>query len=74
MSDLNTILKKISDLTYRIEIEYPELYQFLDEDPMTIPSIENPEMGKKVMQEYFEDLKEKLKQYSKTHKTKRVHK
>lgn len=32
---------------------HPELYQFLDEDPMTIPSVENPHMDKEVMQKYL---------------------
>lgn len=70
MSDLNTIMTEITNLTNTIETDYPGLYQFLDEDPMTIPSMEHPEINKDVMEKYLEDLKQKLKQYSKTHITK----
>lgn len=69
MSDLKTILTEITDLTNMIETDYPELYKYLDEDPTTIPDIENPNMGKKVMQEYLDYLKQLVKQYSKTHKS-----
>ncbi|HEA23217.1 MAG TPA: hypothetical protein ENH87_20215 [Pricia antarctica] len=68
MSDLKTILREIIEMTIMIERDYPEVYGYLDEDPMTIPDIEKPNMGRKVMQEYLDDLKELVKQYSKTHK------
>jgi len=68
MSDLKTILTEITDMTNMIESDYPEVYRYLEEDPMTIPAIENPDMGRKVMQEYLDDLKQLVKQYSKTHK------
>jgi len=69
MSDLKIMLTEITDLTNMIETDYPELYKYLDEDPMTIPAIKNPNMGKKVMQEYLDELKQLVKQYSKTHKS-----
>ena len=70
MGDLKSIMTEISDLTNMIESDYPEVYRYLGEDPITIPIIENPNMGRKVMQEYLEDLKQKVKQYSKTQKVK----
>lgn len=68
MRDLKSILTEIADLTNMIERDYPEVYRYLDENPMTIPDIEKPNMGRKVMQEYLDDLKQLVKQYSKTHK------
>lgn len=70
MGDLKDIVAKIINLTTTFETDYPELYQFLDEDPMTIPSVENPRMDEEVMQKYLDDLEQILKQYAKTHKAK----
>ena len=67
MNDLRSILTEITKLTTIIETDYPGLYQFLDEDPLTIPSMEHPEIDKDVMENYLEDLKQKLKHYAKTH-------
>ncbi|KKM24657.1 hypothetical protein LCGC14_1602860, partial [marine sediment metagenome] len=40
MSDLKTILREIIEMTNMIERDYPEVYGYLDEDPITIPDIE----------------------------------
>ncbi len=65
MSDLKAILNEITDLTNSIETDDSEFCKYVDEDPMTVPIIENPNMRKKGMQEYLDDLK----QYVKIHKT-----
>lgn len=67
MSNLNTILKEISEITLTIETDYPELYIHLDEEPITIPAFQHPDMDKKLMKEYLEGLTQVLKQYIKTH-------
>lgn len=61
------LLEDITNLTYRIEIEYPELYQFLDENPMTLPTEAHPEVDTKVLKDYLEDLKQILARYKATH-------
>jgi hypothetical protein len=38
---------KILQLTLDIETNYPELYRFLDENPITIPSEVHPNIDKK---------------------------
>ncbi len=68
MKKLNTILTEITQLTTNIETNYPELYQFLDENPMTIPSVNHPHMDAKIMQEYLESLKQLLLHHLETHK------
>ncbi|MFZ3273520.1 MAG: hypothetical protein WA143_04540 [Lutibacter sp.] len=68
MNNLQNILNEISQLTKTIETNYPELYQFLDESPMTIPSEANPSIDKKILQEYLDSLKQLLKHHMETRK------
>ncbi|QCX38548.1 hypothetical protein FF125_08930 [Aureibaculum algae] len=63
MKDLHTILKEITNLTLNIEMNYPELYRSLDENPMTLPVASHPQIDKKVMQEYLVGLKDLLERY-----------
>ncbi|MGA8854289.1 MAG: hypothetical protein WB492_08950 [Christiangramia sp.] len=49
MPDLKSILKEIYDITYTIEKDYPELYKYLDEEPITIPAFKHPNMNKQLM-------------------------
>ncbi|MFZ2283767.1 MAG: hypothetical protein WAV86_07825 [Lutibacter sp.] len=68
MNNLQNTLKEILQLTKTIETNYPELYQFLDESPMTIPSEANPSIDKKILQEYLDSLKQLLKHHMETRK------
>jgi len=68
MNNLQIILTEISRLTKTIESDYPELYQFLDENPLTIPSESHPEIDKKVLQDYLESLRQLLKHHVETRK------
>lgn len=67
MENLKALLAEIAQLTSTMETDYPELYRFLDENPMTLPIKEHPKMDKKVMEEYLEDLKELIKRHVQTH-------
>ena len=68
MKDLHHILTEITQLTSTIEGKYPELYQFLEENPMTIAVNDHPEIDIKVMQDYLGSLKQLLKHHLETHK------
>lgn len=68
MNDLRQVVQEITQLTTTIETHYPELYQFLDENPMTIPAISHPPMDKDVIQEYLESLKQLLKHHRESHR------
>ena len=68
MDNLQIILAEISWLTKTIESDYPELYQFLDENPMTIPSENHPEIDKKILKDYLESLRQLLKHHLETRK------
>jgi hypothetical protein len=67
MNNLQSLLKEISQLIKLIETNYPELYQFLDENPSTISSKGRPTIDEQVLQEYFESLKQLLKHHTETH-------
>jgi hypothetical protein len=68
MNNLQNTFTEISQLTNNIETNYPELYNFLDENPMTIPSESNPTIDKKILQDYLNSLKELLKHHIETRK------
>lgn len=70
MNLLQNIENNIVDLTTLIETEYPELYMFLEENPITVPSVNHPDINIKVMEDYLESLKQLLKHHIETHKSK----
>lgn len=56
-------LQDIQKLLLRIETDYPELYTFLDEDPLTLQKSEGDTVSEKDLKEYLESLKQKLIHY-----------
>lgn len=68
MNNEQNLLKEISQLTKTIETNYPEIYQFLDESPVTIPSESNPSINKKILKDYLDSLKQLLKHHLETRK------
>jgi len=57
------ILSEISEINNDIETNYPELYKFLDENPITIPNEVHPIMDDNSLKAYLETLKSLLKKY-----------
>ena len=70
MKDIQKIMREITQLTSNIETNYPELYQFLDENPETIPNDEHPDIDRKALCDYLNSLKQQLKNHIETHKSK----
>jgi hypothetical protein len=70
MKTLQDIEIQIIRLTTSIEVNYPELFVTLDENPITIPSKTHPDMNITIMEDYLESLKQILRQYTKTHNKK----
>ncbi|HSZ24760.1 MAG TPA: hypothetical protein VK766_03530 [Cytophagaceae bacterium] len=68
MKKMTILLKEINELTLKMEQEYPELYQYLDENPLTIPKTSHSHLDTKVFSEYLESLKIILKDYIESHK------
>ncbi len=69
MKTLRELIRDITNLTTNIEINYPELYKFLGESPITIPSTSHPDINIAIMQDYLESLKQLLKHHLETHKS-----
>ena len=67
MKRLKELTKEINDLTMKIEQDYPELYQYLDETPITIPSSEHPEMNTRMFADWLDSLKQLLKHHIENH-------
>lgn len=72
MKTMQELLSEIMLLTNHIETEYPELYRYLDENPMTIPASNHPNINKKTMEEYMDSLKQMLQHHLETHQTDRI--
>jgi hypothetical protein len=68
MNQLKNLLREITDLTLEIETRYPELYRFLDENPLTLPVSSHPHIDKAVLQEYLQGLQDLLRHHLETHK------
>ncbi len=62
--DLNA---KILKVTMTIKDQYPELSDFLEEMPATIPSEENVEITLKNLSAYYESLNSLLNKYKLEH-------
>ena len=67
---MNNILKEVTELTYNIENNYPELYRTLDENPMTLLATNNSNIDEDMMKNYLEGLKQILKKYVEIQKSK----
>ncbi len=68
MKKLQQLTKEINELTLRIEQDYPELYQYLDENPITIPDCKTPEISVSSFVEYLDSLKSLLERFIESHK------
>ena len=53
----------ILKITMKIREQFPELSKYILEMPVTIPNVENPEMNRKTLQDYYDSLDILLKDY-----------
>ncbi|MEZ7504818.1 DinB family protein [Flavobacterium sp. Arc2] len=70
MKDLQQLLDEVTRLTSNINTNYPDLYKFLSENPITIPSYVDPQITKQVMTDYLDSLKNLLHNHIESHKKK----
>ncbi len=54
-------IKKITQLTNLLKTKYPEYYRYLDENPMTLPVSEDPNVSQAALKAYLESLRSLLK-------------
>lgn len=64
---MHSLLKEINVLTLKMELDYPELYEHLDENPITLPNISHPKMDTHFFSEYLESLKTLLENHLASH-------
>jgi len=69
VENLGTVLSEIVALTTTIETDYPELYRFLDEEPVTLLTEREVPIDQQTMQANLQSSKQLLKIYTKTHGT-----
>lgn len=68
MDKLTPLLNEVNRLTLEIEENYPEIYEHLNENPLTISSPnKEEEIDKKVLLDYLESLREILKRHVESH-------
>lgn len=67
MKNLQNILQEITQLTTNIETNYPELYRYLDEIPLMLPTMDKPHMDKQVLESYLKSLEQLLRHHLETH-------
>jgi hypothetical protein len=53
----------ILKITMKIKEQYPELSKYILEMPVTIPDVKNPEMSRKILQDYYNSLEVLLQDY-----------
>lgn len=63
MKNVQKLLTEISEVTRDIETNYPELYKHLDENPLTIPSMDNPKIEAPELENYLNSLKSMIANY-----------
>ncbi|SDS77707.1 hypothetical protein SAMN04487764_3032 [Gillisia sp. Hel1_33_143] len=67
MAKLDKLIAEITGLTLELETSYPSIYRFLEEQEVTLPTFEHPEMTEKIFTEYLENLKQLLFRYKQSH-------
>ncbi|MES2763577.1 MAG: hypothetical protein V4677_15285 [Bacteroidota bacterium] len=61
------LIERIIAITALIKEKHPELVQFLDEMPVTIPNEKDPHLNLKALKEYSDSLTDLLKKYEVEH-------
>lgn len=62
--ELNEAILKI---TLRIHNTFPELSKYIEEMPITIPNVANPEIKVKQLKEYYDSLNNLIEKYMENH-------
>jgi len=68
MRQLNQLMQEITLLTTEMETKYPELYQYLDETPMSLDETKGKAISVTDLEQYLETLKTQLLHHIETHK------
>ena len=72
MQAIEEINQKILLKTLNIGANYPELSKYIEEMPVTIPDLENPEITLQNLKEYYHSLNVLVINYASTHIAKKL--
>ncbi|MFT6749531.1 MAG: hypothetical protein ACJAQ1_001480 [Flavobacterium sp.] len=67
MQEEQEIIRNINKITTAIEENYPELIDFLNEMPQTIPIENSPKANKEALQKYYDNLLSFFRNYISEH-------
>jgi hypothetical protein len=70
MESLNKLMQEIINITAIIETDYPELYKYLSETPLSIADVKEKSINSHDLTEYLATLKSQLEHHIETHKKK----
>ncbi|WP_159022122.1 hypothetical protein [Formosa sp. L2A11] len=65
MKTQEELLKDISEIVWSIEEDYPEVYKYLDENPIKIQNFEHPDISTEELEEYLQSLRDIIENYKK---------
>ncbi len=68
MKTLNQLMQDIIQLTTEIETNYPELYKYLSETPLSLSETASKTVHTTELKLYLETLKSQLQHHIETHK------
>lgn len=68
METKNEINKDIINATLGIQTDFPELSKYINEMPVTIPNLANPEITTNNLKDYNDSLNALVTKYSKSEK------
>lgn len=68
MKTANEISKDIINTTIGIEQDFPELLKYINEMPVSIPNVSQPEITVENLKDYSDSLNEMVTKYSKNKK------
>jgi hypothetical protein len=71
MKTLSSLMQEIIQLTANIETNYPELYKYLNETPLSIGVATGKEVNTHDVKEYLATLKSQLQHHIETHRAKK---
>lgn len=61
------LIEKIMSITTLIKEKHPELMGFMEEIPVTIPNMDNPQLNLKALKDYYDSLCILIKKYEIEH-------
>ena len=68
MKSLNSLIQEIIQLTSKIESDYPELYNYLGETPLSVSESGEKAVSTDDLNKYLDTLKSQLQRHIETHK------